>query len=142
MIAGYRHLFTPLLAPSKAPTLSNRSRPDTRINIVKTPTDGGIREDVPVKFKERYEKWKAELLSTEFGRQQWDYYANNKGFILTIKLSGKKDKGAGTENYLWDDMGNFVGATITLGDELNEGFPNPIYYPVLTRSPRMRRLTR
>ena len=26
--------------------------PDTRMTIVKTPTDGGIREDVPAKFKE------------------------------------------------------------------------------------------
>jgi len=131
MMAGYRHLSTPLLGALESSDSFETSSADTRINIIKTPTDGGIREDIPVKFKERYEKWKAELLSTEFGRQQWESYANNKGFILTIKLSSKKDKGAGTEDYLWDEMGNFVGATITLGDELNEGFPNPIYYPVL-----------
>lgn len=104
---------------------------DVRMATIDTPTDGGIREDIPDKYKERYEKWKSELLSTEFGRQQWDNYANNKNFILTITVSGKKDKGAGTDKYLWDDNGTFVGATITLGDDLNEGFPNPIYYPVL-----------
>ena len=35
---------------------------DTSRTIVKTPTDGGIREDVPVKYKDRFERWKSELL--------------------------------------------------------------------------------
>jgi hypothetical protein len=132
IIADYRQLLsTPLIGAFEGSEPFETFSPDTRIIIVKTPTDGGIREDIPAKYKDRYEKWKAELLSTGFGRQQWDSYANNKGFILTIRVSSKKDKGAGTEDYLWDDTGNFVGATITLGDELNEGFPNPIYYPVL-----------
>lgn len=104
---------------------------DTRINIVKTPTDGGIKEDVPGKYKDRFEKWKAELRSTEFGRQQWDTYANNKKFILTIKVADNVGKGAGTDKFLWDDAGNFVGATITLGVELDNGYPSPVYYPVL-----------
>ncbi len=101
------------------------------VTIIKTPTDGGIREDVPVKYKDRFEKWKAELRSTEFGRQQWDNYANNKNFILTISVNGDRGKGAGTDKFLWDDEGKFVGATITLGTELDAGYPNPIYYPVL-----------
>ncbi|CAN5408426.1 hypothetical protein BH10ACI2_BH10ACI2_04010 [soil metagenome] len=104
---------------------------DTHGTVVKTPTDGGIREDIAVKYKERYEKWKTEFLSTEFGRQQWDSYANNKNFILTISIASSKGKGAGTDKYLWDDAGNFVGATIMLGADLNEGYPNPIYYPVM-----------
>ena len=41
---------------------------DTRHTIIKTPTDGGIREDVPAKFKDRFDRWKAELFSTDFGR--------------------------------------------------------------------------
>ncbi len=104
---------------------------DTEPIIVKTPTDGGIREDIASKYKDRFEKWKSELLSTEFGRAQWDSYANNKQFILTIAISSKRGKGAGTDKYLWDDSGNFVGATITLGDDLDKGYPNPIYYPVM-----------
>jgi len=99
--------------------------------IVKTPTDGGIREDIPEKFKERYAKWKEELLATDFGRQQWESYAANKGFILTITMSGKRGQGAGTDQYLWDESGNFVGATITLGAKLDKGYPDPIYYPVM-----------
>jgi hypothetical protein len=99
--------------------------------IVKTPTDGGIRENIPDKFKERFAKWKEEMLSTEFGRQQWESYANNKGFILTLTMSGKRGQGAGTDEYLWDESGNFVGATITLGAKLDKGYPDPIYYPVM-----------
>lgn len=102
-----------------------------KATIVKTPTDGGIRENIPDKFKERFAKWKEEMLSTEFGRQQWDSYANNKGFILTLTMSGKRGQGAGTDEYLWDESGNFVGATITLGAKLDKGYPDPIYYPVM-----------
>jgi len=103
----------------------------TSISIVKTPTDGGIREDVPDKYRTRFERWKTELLSTEFGRQQWEAYANNKNFILTIKVVGSRRNDAGTDKFQWDDDGNFVGATITIGSEIDNGFPPPIYYPVL-----------
>jgi hypothetical protein len=104
---------------------------DDQMITVKTPVDGGIKEDIPAKYRLKYDRWKAELLATEFGRAQWDRYANNKNFLLTIVLSDKKGKGAGTDKYMWDEAGNFVGATITLGDDLNEGYPNPIYYPVM-----------
>jgi hypothetical protein len=101
------------------------------MSIIPTPTNGGIREDIPEKYRDRYDKWKTEFLSTDFGREQWDRYANNKQFILTITIATKGNKGAGTDKYLWDESGTFVGATITLGSELNEGYPNPIYYPVM-----------
>ncbi len=39
-----------------------------RINIVPRPIDGGITEEVPSKYRERFEKWKAEFRSTEIGR--------------------------------------------------------------------------
>jgi hypothetical protein len=99
--------------------------------IVKTPTDGGIREEIADKYREKYGKWKEELLSTDFGRQQWEAYANDKGFILTITISDKRGQGAGTDKYLWDETGKFVGATITLGNKIDKGFPDPIYYPVM-----------
>ena len=107
------------------------SDPDLTGRVVKTPTDGGIRLDIPEKYKDKFEVWKADLLSTDFGRQQWDRYANNKNFILTIAISEKKGKGAGTDKYLWDDSGKLVGATITLGGDLEKGYPDPIYYPVM-----------
>jgi len=104
---------------------------DTGRTIIKTPTDGGIREDVSAKYRERFDKWKAELLSTDFGREEWNKYADNKQFILTISIRGDREKGAGTDKLLWDDSGNLVGATITLGADIEKGYPSPIYYPVL-----------
>ena len=101
------------------------------VSIVDTPVDGGIREEIPKKYAERYRRWKEDLLSTEFGRRQWEAYASNSGFVLTIKISGDKGKGAGTDNFQWDKQGNYVGATITLGSQIDNGYPNPIYYPVL-----------
>jgi hypothetical protein len=99
--------------------------------IVPTPADGGIREDIPEKYRARFAKWKAELLATEYGKEQWQEYANNRSFVLTIKISGERKGGAGTDKFQWDDSGKLVGATITLGANLDEGYPNPIYYPVL-----------
>ena len=103
---------------------------DIPIRIVATPTDGGIREEIPLKYRERYEKWKSELRATDLGREQWDKYASNKSFILTIVVSGGQ-KGAGTDKYVWNDEGQLVGATITLSAALQDGSPPPIYYPVL-----------
>lgn len=102
-----------------------------RSKTVKTPTDGGIREIIPDKYRERYEKWKNEFLSTHFGREQWDNYSNNKNFVLKIKLVNDIGQGGGTNDYEWDDSGNLVGATIYLGTKINKGYPDPIYYPVL-----------
>ena len=104
---------------------------DLKPTIVKTPVDGGIREDIPDKYKERFARWKEEMLSTDFGRQQWEAYASNKNFILTITMSDKRGSGAGTDKYQWDDSGRFVGATITLGSKIDKGYPDPIYYPVM-----------
>ncbi|HEY8561946.1 MAG TPA: hypothetical protein VIL74_16350 [Pyrinomonadaceae bacterium] len=104
---------------------------DGKPMIVKMPVDGGIREDIPGKYKERFARWKEELLSTGFGREQWEAYARNKNFILTIAMSDKRGQGAGTDEYLWDEEGNFVGATITLGTKIDKGYPDPIYYPVM-----------
>lgn len=92
---------------------------------------GGIREDVPVKYRERYERWKGEFLATEVGRQQWNFYQQNPNFTLTIVISSKEKNGAGTGKYEWDEAGRLVAATITLGAQIDEGYPNPIYYPVM-----------
>ena len=99
--------------------------------IVPTPTEGGIREEIPAKYRGRYERWKAELVSTDYGRGQWDAYASNRSFVLTVKVAGGKGKGAGTDRFQWNDRGDLVGATITLGNRIDEGYPDPIYYPVL-----------
>src|SRR5688500_3824102 len=56
--------------------LENSSDFHLRSGVIKTLTDGGIKEDIPKKYREKYQKWKTQLLSTDFGRQQWESYAN------------------------------------------------------------------
>lgn len=91
----------------------------------------GIREVVPVELRFRYKKWKDELLSTEFGRRQWERYANNKDFLLKIVVLSSRKFGAGTDDFDWDENGKLISATITLGKNLDKGFPDPVYYPVM-----------
>ncbi len=98
---------------------------------VATPTDGGIREDVPTKYRAKFDLWKAELLSTEFGKAQWSQFETNKAFVLKIEVTGKRDKGAGTGDLEFNDAGELVGATVTLGGDIDRGYPNSYYYPVL-----------
>lgn len=101
---------------------ADKSHPDDK---------GGIHEDIPDDFRDRYDRWKAEMLSTEIGRKQWDYYANNKNFTLTIVVSSDWKHGAGTGEYEWNKQGELVAATITLGKKLDKGYPDPVYYPVM-----------
>ena len=100
-------------------------------DIVPTPTDGGIKEIIPLKFQQKYQKWKGELLASDYGRQEWEKYATNKNFILTITISSTEGQGAGTGEYKWNEAGELVESTITLGNQLDKGFPNPIYFPVM-----------
>jgi YD repeat-containing protein len=91
----------------------------------------GLVESVPAKYLERYQAWKNDLLSTESGRSQWAAYASNPRFTLTVVVGDDDRHGAGTGGYKWDDSGQLVAATITLGSRIDEGYPNPIYYPVM-----------
>ena len=91
----------------------------------------GIKEDIPAKYAARYEAWKAEFLATEAGREQWEQFKTNPNFTLTISVSRENAEGATTGNYRWNDQGTLVAATIILGVRLDEGYPNPIYFPVM-----------
>lgn len=92
---------------------------------------GGIKEEIPTKYTVRFQEWKKEFLSTEFGRKQWDLYQNNPHLTLTISVSRENAEGATTGKYKWNGAGKLVAATIALGLHLNEGYPNPIYFPVM-----------
>lgn len=92
---------------------------------------GGIKEVIPDKYLGRYKEWKEEFLATEMGRRDWDMFAHNPNFTLTITVARDNPEGAGTGKYKWDESGRLVAATITLGIRINEGYPNPIYYPVM-----------
>ncbi|MDQ3650635.1 MAG: hypothetical protein M3458_10280 [Acidobacteriota bacterium] len=93
---------------------------------------GGIREDIPEKYTVRYQEWKKEFLSTEAGRKQWDTYEHDSRFTLTITVSRDNSQGATTGKYTWDDSGRLTAANITLGSRIDEGYPNPIYFPVMS----------
>lgn len=91
----------------------------------------GIKEIVPASYQPRYQKWKQEFLATEYGRSLWSSYADRKDFSLTIKVVGNRKFGAGTDDFKWDESGRLIAATITLGKNLDSGFPDPVYYPVM-----------
>lgn len=95
------------------------------------PSGSGIREEIPAKYEKRYQAWKTEFLSTESGYAQWQKYAQDTTFVLTITIGNPNRHGGETGKYRWDDWGKLVAATITLGDQLDEGYPNAVYYPVM-----------
>jgi hypothetical protein len=112
-------------------TVSVRGPSETNEKSARMLSEAGIKEVVPSDVRHRYQKWKDELLSTEFGRRQWEQYANNKEFLLKIVVSRDRKYGAGTDDFEWDDNGKLISATITLGKNLDKGFPDPVYYPVM-----------
>ena len=92
---------------------------------------GGIREIIPAKFERRYQQWKTEFLSTDIGKAQWEMYAHHPHLVLTITINGDNSKGAGSGRYKWNDSGELVAATISLGGEIDRGYPSSVYYPVM-----------
>ncbi|PWT95804.1 MAG: hypothetical protein C5B55_00785 [Blastocatellia bacterium] len=92
---------------------------------------GGIREEIPDAYKKRYQEWKAEFLSTDIGKAQWDLYAQHSRLLLTITVSRDNENGAGSGKYKWSSSGELIAATVTLGAKLDEGFPTDVYYPVM-----------
>ncbi len=95
------------------------------------PSDNGVREIIADKYKKRYEAWKTEFLSSDTGRKEWEGYQHSDHFLLTITISDDNSRGGGTSKYKWNDAGELVAATITLGGKISQGYPSPIYYPVM-----------
>ena len=95
------------------------------------PDDGGIKEVIPEKYLARYLAWKNDFLSTPAGREQWRQFEANPQFTLTITVSSVNAEGASTGKYRWNSTGKLVAATINLGSRLDDGYPNPIYFPVM-----------
>jgi hypothetical protein len=92
---------------------------------------GGIKEEIPARYAPRYDAWKKEFLSTASGREQWNFYQNNQHMKLTITFARENAEGATTGKYKWNEAGQLAAATISLGLRLDEGYPNPIYFPVM-----------
>jgi len=102
-----------------------------REEVALTPNDGGIREEIPDRYRDRFDKWKIELLSTDYGRELWDRFAKDRGLILRIVISRTEGTGALAGRYKREPSGRLVEATIVLGNDLDQGYPAPVYYPVL-----------
>src|SRR5436305_14838139 len=117
--------------------MANAQRLTPAGNFVRNPSAapaseaGGIKEVIPEKYAKRYEEWKAEFLSTDIGKAQWDMYSHHPRLQITITIGGKSLQGAGTGKYKWNDAGELVSATIMLGEKLDEGYPSAVYYPVM-----------
>jgi len=104
---------------------------ETGTFVAPSSDEGGIKEIIPAKYATRYLAWKKDFLSTQAGKDQWAIYENNPNFTLTITVSRENAEGAATGKYRWDQSGKLVAATITLGSRLDNGYPNPIYFPVM-----------
>ena len=91
----------------------------------------GIREVIPDKYQKRYDEWKSEFLSTDIGKAQWEMYAHHPRLVLTITIISSNSQGAGSGKNRWNEAGELVAATITLGSRLDQGFPSSVYYPVM-----------
>ena len=110
-VAGFRSIVLLALLLFPLGVIELRAHDNGRRKKDKT----GIREVIPDHARARYQKWKDEILSTDFGRQQWESYASSKDFLLTIVVSKDRKFGAGTGDFEWDDNGKLVAATITTG---------------------------
>jgi len=104
---------------------------DGRFGLPPAAYTGGIREEIPDKYKERYLEWKSEFLSTDTGKNQWSAFEQDQHLVITITISCKDKYGAGTGKYKWSEAGQLVSATISLGCRIDEGYPSPIYWPVV-----------
>ena len=111
---------------------ASQARNATRDKYMVSATDvAGIREVIPDKYQKRYDEWKTEFLSTDIGKAQWEMYAHHPRLMLTITITGSNSQGAGSGKYKWNEAGELVSATITLGNHIDQGFPTSVYYPVM-----------
>lgn len=101
-----------------------------RLSATRQP-GGNVIEIVPPQYRDRYARWKAEYLSTEAGRAQWQAYVRRDDFKLFIVVSKELGHSAEAGGYVWDSSGRLVAATIRLGPKINSGYPTTSNYPVM-----------
>jgi RHS repeat-associated protein len=79
-------------------------------------------DDANLKDNKEYQTWKDAFRNTDEGKRLWSKYDDDKNFTLKIEWD-KGRNGAVADDYKFAD-GKLVGATITLGSELDKGSPN------------------
>jgi hypothetical protein len=131
VLASLSFLLTTVASTAPEPLMSSYHGGLEEIATGPVDESGGIKEEIPAKYATRYQNWKKEFLSTETGRNQWASYERNPNFTLTIAVSRENAEGATTGRYKWNSSGQLIAATIVLGVRLDEGYPNPVYFPVM-----------
>jgi hypothetical protein len=133
--AAWLGLAVLLIISSPAPAFSRANNPSSSEAVAVTDPSTCINphEQIPKKYRGRYARWKATFLSADIGRQLWLRYACNPAFRLTIIISDDMNMGGGTklEDYQWNE-GRLTAATIILGHRIDRGYPESVYYPVLS----------
>ena len=109
---------------------ASASRPANSARAEATLSGGNVKEFVPARYLKKYLRWKTEYLSTEAGRTQWERYARDGSFTLTIVVSPDMGHGGIVGGYRWDASGKLVAASVVLGGDLEGGYLPPYYYPV------------
>ena len=119
-------------SPAPASTRAGDSSKREDAPLAGTGACAGPNEQVPKKYRGRYDRWKAVFLSADIGRQLWFRYACNPAFRLTIIVSDRLGSGGkiDIDEYRWVE-GKLAAATIVLGHRLDKGYPEQVYYPVL-----------
>ena len=122
-----------LTSPAQAYPRSGDSSPDKAPAAVEACAAAGLVEQIPEKYRGRYDRWKGTFLSTGVGRELWRSYACNPDFRLTIAVSDSLDEGGQIklEDYRWD-KDRLAAATIVLGHRIDRGYPESVHYPVLS----------
>jgi hypothetical protein len=122
-----------LLFSTPAPAHSRENKSSSSEAATDTSACANLKELIPRRYRGRYDRWKATLLSADIGHQLWLRYACNPAFRLTIIVSKSLDQGGEIklDDYQWDE-GGLTAATIILGHRLDKGHAEPAYYPVLS----------
>ena len=94
---------------------ASASRPANSARAEATLSGGNVKEFVPARYLKKYLRWKTEYLSTEAGRTQWERYARDGSFTLTIIVSPDMGHGGIVGGYRWDASGKLVAASVVLG---------------------------
>src|SRR5215203_5830403 len=103
--AAWLGLSVLLLFPTPAPAHSCESKSSSSEAVSDTSAGANLKEQIPVQYRGRYDRWKAALLSADIGRQLWLRYACNPAFRLTIIVSKSLDQGGEIklDHYQWDE---------------------------------------
>src|SRR5215203_5689555 len=134
LAAAWMGLAVLLLNSSPTLTYPRASNPSPSESVAFTDPSAcaNLQEQIPKKYRDRYDRWKAAFLSADVGRQLWLRYACNPSFRLTIIVSASLSGGGKVkqDGYRWAE-GRLTAATIILGHHLDRGYAEPVYYPVL-----------